>query len=129
MTPDEFREMALGFPGALEGAHMHHPDFRAHGRIFATLGYPDETTGMVKLTPEDQKRILELHGHAFFPAEGSWGLQGCTMVRLAAVKEDVLAQAMDLAWQRSASPQPRAAKNVSARKSTTRKASARGAID
>ena len=36
--------------GAVEGAHMGHPDFRAHGKIFATL-HPDLQTGMVKLTP------------------------------------------------------------------------------
>jgi hypothetical protein len=42
MTVDEFRSLALGFPGTVESAHMNHPDFRAGGRIFATLG-PDET--------------------------------------------------------------------------------------
>ena len=33
---------------------MDHPDFRVAGKIFATLGYPDKTRGMVKLSPEDQ---------------------------------------------------------------------------
>ena len=55
MTADEFRELALSLRGATESAHMNHPDFRAHGRIFATLGYPDATRGMVKLAPHDQK--------------------------------------------------------------------------
>ena len=32
---------------------MGHPDFRVKGKIFATLG-PDETWGMVKLTPREQ---------------------------------------------------------------------------
>jgi hypothetical protein len=45
MTADEFRELALSFAGATEGAHMRHPDFRAHGRIFATLAYPDTAWG------------------------------------------------------------------------------------
>jgi hypothetical protein len=37
MTPNEFRRIALGMEGAVEGEHMAHPDFRANGRIFATI--------------------------------------------------------------------------------------------
>lgn len=102
MTADEFRELALNLRGATEGAHMNHPDFRAHGRIFATLGYPDVTRGMVKLAPHDQKHFVERHPEAFTPGKGAWGLQGSTSVLLAAAKPDVVAQALDLAWQESA---------------------------
>jgi hypothetical protein len=99
MTANEFREMALNLKGATESAHMNHPDFRAHGRIFATLGYPDKSWGMVKLPPEDQKRFVQLHPQAFVPAKGAWGLQGSTTVRLDRAQPDVLAQALELAWQ------------------------------
>jgi hypothetical protein len=104
MTADEFRELALSLSGVTEGSHMQHPDFRAHGRIFATLGYPDAGWGMVKLPLDEQKRCLELHPQVFVPAKGAWGLQGSTMVRLEAAQRDVLAPALDLAWQNSASP-------------------------
>jgi len=106
MTADEFRTLALNLKGTTESAHMKHPDFRAHGRIFATLGYPDTTRGMVKLSPQDQKQFIESHPQAFMPVKGAWGLQGGTSVILAAVKPDVLAQALDLAWQRSAEAAP-----------------------
>lgn len=102
MTADEFRELALSLKGATESAHMNHPDFRAHGRIFATLGYPDATRGMVKLAPHDQQQFVASHPEAFTPVKGAWGLQGSTSVLLAAAKRDVLAQALDLAWQNSA---------------------------
>jgi len=102
MTADEFRELALNLQGVTESAHMRHPDFRVHGRIFATLGYPDVSWGMVKLAPEDQKQFVDTHPHAFTPVKGAWGLQGCTNVRLDSAKPDVLAQALDLAWQYSA---------------------------
>ena len=46
MTPDDFRRIALSQPGAAEGAHMGHADFRVGGRIFATLGSPDASYGM-----------------------------------------------------------------------------------
>jgi hypothetical protein len=45
-----FRRIALALDGAVEHAHHGHPDFRAHGRIFATLGHPDSQWGMVALT-------------------------------------------------------------------------------
>ena len=52
MTIDEFRKIALEIPTAVEQSHMNHPDFRVAGKIFASLGAPDENWGMVKLTPE-----------------------------------------------------------------------------
>src|SRR6185295_3456921 len=48
MTPNDFRRIALGLQGAVEGEHMAHPDFRANGRIFATIA-PDAKQGMIKL--------------------------------------------------------------------------------
>jgi hypothetical protein len=110
MTADDFRSIALNLGGVIESSHMNHPDFRAHGKIFATLGYPDATRGMVKLALPDQKRFVEMHPQAFTPVKGAWGLQGSTSVLLAAVKPDVLTQALALAWQNSA--QQGAAKNT-----------------
>ena len=98
MTPDEFRRIALRMNGAAEGAHMNHPDFRANGKIFATI-YPDGQRGMVKLTPEQQQNFMSADEMAFEPASGAWGRQGCTTVRLDSVNEDQLGEAMTLAWQ------------------------------
>jgi hypothetical protein len=106
MTAEEFREIALNFRGATEASHMNHPDFRANGKIFATLGYPDASWGMAKLAPQDQKHFLERHPQTFVPAKGAWGLQGSTMVRLDAVSPDLLSQVLDLAWQNSAAALP-----------------------
>ena len=94
-----FRRIALGLAGAVEQAHHGHPDFRAHGRIFATLAYPDDDWGMVALTPDDQRDYVRAHPTAFEPAKGAWGLQGATMVRLAAIDEETLGAALTLAWQ------------------------------
>ena len=98
MTPDEFRRLALKMHGAIEGAHMGHPDFRANGRIFATL-YPDGKSGMVKLTADQQQDFMNVDPAAFTPASGAWGRQGCTTVQLNLVAEDRLGEAMTLAWQ------------------------------
>jgi hypothetical protein len=106
--------------GAIEGAHMGHPDFRANGRIFATL-YPDGKAGMVKVTPEQQQELVAADPAAFVPASGAWGRQGCTTVRLASVDEDTLGSAMTLAWQNSA--RPRAASRAAPRRPVKRRPS------
>ena len=98
MTEDDFRELALGFDGAVEGSHMGHPDFRANGRIFASL-HGNGTTGMVKVTPEQQAALLQQAPRAFAPAAGAWGRQGCTIVTLAAGKVPAVRGAMLLAYQ------------------------------
>jgi hypothetical protein len=100
MTSETFRRIALGLDGAIEGAHMGHPDFRASGRIFASL-HADNVHGMVKLTPEQQQRFIHDHAAAFAPENGAWGRQGCTRVRLDAADEETLGEAMTLAWQNS----------------------------
>ena len=78
MTTKDFRRIALGMEGAVEGAHMGHADFRAHGRIFATIQSPER--GMVKLTPEQQAAFVAASPEAFVPESGAWGRQGCTRV-------------------------------------------------
>jgi hypothetical protein len=99
MTTDGFRRVALALPGAVESAHMNHPDFRVANRIFATLGYPDGAWGMVKLPPEEQQRLIEAMPEAFAPAAGAWGRQGSTLVRLAKAKPQVMSHALEMAWR------------------------------
>lgn len=116
MTEDGFRELALGFDGAVEASHMSHPDFRANGRIFATL-HGNGTTGMVKVTPEQQAALLRDAPNAFAPAAGAWGRQGCTIVTLAAAKAPAVRGAMLLAYQAAmAAPAPKAKPRAKARR-------------
>ena len=67
MTDDDFRDIALALDGAVEGAHMDHPDFRANHRIFASLR-KDGALGMVKLSPEQQAVFLDDHPAMFTPS-------------------------------------------------------------
>ena len=98
MTADDFREIALSMNGATEGSHMGHPDFRANGRIFATL-HPGDQKGMVKLAPEEQRQFMREHPQMFAPSSGAWGRQGCTNVRLAVADRAIVRGAMVLAWE------------------------------
>ena len=112
MNADDFRRIALALDGAVEGSHMGHPDFRAGGRIFASI-HPDPRVGMVKLSLEQQERFVMDHPRGFAPEAGAWGRQGYTRVQLRAVDEDTAGEALTLAWQ-----QARASKRSRARRAT-----------
>ena len=101
-TPDDFRRIALSFPGAEEESHMGHADFRVGGRIFATLGVPGDAWGMVALMPEQQEDFMTLAPGAFKPAAGAWGRGGSTLVRLEAAPEQLLEAALAAAWRKRA---------------------------
>jgi hypothetical protein len=77
---------------------MGHPDFRADNRIFATL-HSGDRFGMVALTPEQQRGFMGKHPEMFTPEAGAWGRAGSTRVHLAAADEEVVGEALTLAWQ------------------------------
>ncbi len=102
MTPNELRELALSFPEAIESAHMHHPDFRVGGRIFATLGYPNENSATVKLSPDQQKEFVRSSPGVFTMAKSAWGRQGSTIVYLPAATINIVREALTAAWRNTA---------------------------
>jgi hypothetical protein len=102
MNAADFRRIALSLPEAEESAHMSHPDFRVGGKIFATLGYPDDDHGMVILPPEEQARFVHTYPKVFTQAKGAWGKRGSTAVRLSAVDKATLKRAMEIAWRNRA---------------------------
>ena len=98
MSSNHFRRVALALPGAVEGSHQGHADFRVGKRIFATLGYPDVKWGMVKLTPEQQSLLVETEPKIFRPVPGGWGKHGNTNVLLARADAATLRSALGMAW-------------------------------
>jgi len=117
----DFRRIALGLDGVVESAHMGHPDFRANGRIFATISI-DPQWGSAMLTPEQQRRFLGESPESFKPVNGAWGRGGATSVHLPTVDEDALGEALTLAWQNNAAQYAKAgAKRAKKRTATTTK--------
>lgn len=104
MKPNDFRGLALSFPGSEARSHMEHPDFRVAGKIFATLGYPEDGWAMVKLTPIEQEMFIKSQPTVFHPCTGVWGRRGATNVRLKAARKPTLRRALEAAW-RLAAPQ------------------------
>ncbi|MPZ33381.1 MAG: MmcQ/YjbR family DNA-binding protein [Rhodospirillales bacterium] len=114
MTPAAFAKLALSLDGAVEGAHGGHADFRAGGKVFASLGYPDKDWGMVKLAPEQQEMLVAAEPVMFVPVKGSWGLRGATSVHLAEVDTRTLRSALTMAWQNVTAPKPKKARRAAA---------------
>jgi len=105
MTVDAFRRLALAMPEAVESAHMGHPDFRAGGKIFATL-WPGENRGVVMLTPEQQHEFCKTKPTIFVPVKGGWGLKGSTNVLLQAADEASARTALEAAWRNKTAKKP-----------------------
>jgi hypothetical protein len=102
MTPDQFRKVALSFPESTESAHNGHPDFRVGGKIFATLGFPDDSCAVVMLGPEDQQFFIKQYAGMFEPVRGSWGQRGSTVINLAAARVAPVRAALEIAFTRRA---------------------------
>ena len=111
MSPGRFRKAALALPGAIEGAHQGRADFRVGKRIFATLGYPDNAWGMVKLTQEQQSMLVEAEPEIFRPVPGGWGKLGYTNVLLEKADATTLKSALTMAWK-SVAPKASAKRRV-----------------
>ncbi len=98
-TVADFRRFALALPGAMESAHMGHPDFRlvdarGNARIFATLSAQDRGCGVLKLTVEQQQAFIAELPEVFSPVHGGWGRMGMTLIHLAAADRATLEGAL-----------------------------------
>ena len=95
--------MALSLPEAFEKSHVGHPDFRVKGgKIFSTLGYPDERFAVLILTADQQNELIGRYPEVFAPVKGGWGKRGSTQVLLEAAKRDIIESALKLAWSNAA---------------------------
>ncbi len=99
-------------PEAAEVGHMGHPDFRVGGKIFATLGYPDGTWAMIKLTVEQQEAFVAAEPTVFVPVKGGWGRKGATNVLLRSAKVPGVRTAIAAAWRNVAPARLAAAVSV-----------------
>ena len=98
MTTADFRRLALALPDSTEAAHMAHSDFRVHGKIFATLGYPSAGWGVVKLGPKQQQALVDMDPDTYVPAAGAWGRRGYTSIRLRSAGKPAVQRALYEAW-------------------------------
>ncbi len=76
MNTEEFRKLALSFPGTAEHPHFNRIAFKVtNKRIFATL---HKATGTVnfKFSKIDQSVFCTFDKTGIYPVPNKWGLQG-----------------------------------------------------
>jgi hypothetical protein len=92
------RKLALSLQGTVEMDHFGRPSFRANTKIFATL-WEQENRMMVKLSLIDQSVFHSFDPAVFYPVPNKWGLKGATFVELSKVRQDMLKDALNIAWE------------------------------
>jgi hypothetical protein len=94
---ENFRKLALSFPGTDEHPHFHLQSFRVKKKIFATL-WQKENRAMLKLSLVDQSVFCDYDPAVFSPVPGGWGKQGATFVDLGKVRRDMFKDALSVAY-------------------------------
>lgn len=93
--------IAVALPETEQRHHFDVPDFRVRGKFFCTARTA-EPVAMVKIDPELQAVVVNLHPDAITPAAGAWGRSGSTLVRIDRVPQVLLADLIAHAWRRAA---------------------------
>lgn len=96
----DFRRIALALPGASEHPHFDRRAFKARV-TFATLA-PDERSANLKLTADEQALKCAVAPDGFSALDNAWGRQGWTRAILAALTEEELRAALEMAWRHGA---------------------------
>lgn len=99
MTATEFKDLALSFPGTVEGPHFERVAFKIiNKRIFATL-HEESGTANIKFAPADQSVFCSFDKKAVYPVPNKWGLQGWTTFELKKVPKELMLDALDTAYK------------------------------
>lgn len=99
MTSEEFRQMALSFPGAEESLHFDRMAFRVvKKRIFATL-HEKTLSANLKLNEIDQSVFCNYENGAVYRVPNKWGLQGWTTFELKSIPKELMLDALDIAYR------------------------------
>ena len=101
-----FRKLALALDGAAEYPHFDRRAFKARV-TFATLA-PDEKTANIKFAPDEQALKCAVASDAFAPLDNAWGRRGWTRAILAALSEEELRAALEMAHRHGAAPKTKA---------------------
>jgi hypothetical protein len=111
MTLDDFRRIALSFPGAEELSGLGYANFRADRKSFATI---EDSVAAISLTRDQQATFIATTPEVFAPVAGGWGRLGSTHVCFEKADEATVQQALDMAWGNVSSIAARAVKVAAA---------------
>jgi predicted DNA-binding protein (MmcQ/YjbR family) len=97
VTPARVRELVASLPGAQEGAHHGHPDFRVQKKIFASLSEAEDRAALRLTQPE--ARELARSQPATFRLVSDREPYAWVSVLLDGVAEQEFGDLLEEAWQ------------------------------
>jgi len=99
MTPQQFRVLALSFPGVIEAPHFDRAAFKiVNKRIFATLHEASKTANIM-LSVADQKAFCSFEKKIAYPVPNKWGLGGATTFEIHNAEPEFVQTALEAAYQ------------------------------
>jgi hypothetical protein len=99
VTSDDFRKIALSFPGTEERPHFERRAFKVtKGKIFASLLEGNETAN-IKCAVADQAIYCSFNKKYIYPVPNKFGLQGWTTFELRHLPEHIVADALYAAYK------------------------------
>ena len=104
MTIDEFRELALSLPLAIEKPHFDRASFRVdapRGKTIATL-LEANATANVFLSVEEQEMLIGAEPSIFSKVPNKWGDKGATTIQLSAADQQTALSALIMSWKHAA---------------------------
>jgi len=94
MTGEEFRKMALEFPGTETAPHFDRVAFKViKRRSFATYLDTDNTANIF-LTPKEQRAFCQMDMRNIYPVPNKWGERGATTFVLGRVDPSLVREAL-----------------------------------
>jgi predicted DNA-binding protein (MmcQ/YjbR family) len=99
MTSEEFKELALSFPGTIDAPHFERVAFKVlNKKIFATL-HEKSGTANIKFAEMDQQVYCSYDHRFVYPVPNKWGLQGWTTFEIKNLPKELLQDALDTAYK------------------------------
>jgi hypothetical protein len=108
LTADRVRALVATLPGAAEGAHHGHPDFRVQKKIFATLTESEDRAAL-RLTQLEARELARSRPETFRLVSDREPLSWVSVLLARADEEefeDLLEAAWRTAWVGSPPPDP-----------------------
>lgn len=97
ITAQTVRAIALSFPETDEAPHMEVRSFRVKKKIFTTLNVP-ENRACLRFSEIDQDVFCSFTDSPFYRVPNKWGKYGWTLVDLGRIDEEMLRDALKVAY-------------------------------
>jgi hypothetical protein len=99
VTMENFKQMALAFPDAIEYPHFDRTAFKVK-KTFATLDIKNNRACLM-LSVIDQSVFCAINKDIIYPVPNKWGKNGATYFELKTVAKSILKDALKRAFDKS----------------------------